>query len=139
MLWTFYVTMGLTLVSGGYFYLKDKATVIYPLFSGVAFLVALASIISVISLYIYELPTHHCPFCIIMEDYQYIGYLLYILLFGAVVAGIGSGALLPFRELESLRDLLPSLIRRLTLVSVSLYFLFTSLVTYKIIFSNLIM
>jgi hypothetical protein len=139
MMWAFYATMALTLLVGGYCYLKGKAGYAYPVLSGLAFLVALASVISFISLYIYELPTHHCPFCIIMQDYSYIGYLLYLLLFGAVVFGTGVGALLPFRELESLRGLLPALIGRLTFLSVSLYLIFTSIVTYEIVFSNLIM
>jgi hypothetical protein len=61
------------------------------------FIISLVSIVSFISLYIYELPTHHCPFCIIMEEYHYLGYsALYILLFGAVVSGIGVAALIPF-------------------------------------------
>lgn len=59
--------------------------------------VSLAAIISFISVYIYELPTHHCPFCIVMEEYGYIGYLLYLPLFGAAVTGMGIGVLLPFR------------------------------------------
>lgn len=31
--------------------------------------------------YIYELPTHHCPFCMLQKDYNYIGYFLYLFLF----------------------------------------------------------
>ena len=38
------------------------------------FLISIASIISFISIYIYELPTHHCPFCILQKEYGYIGY-----------------------------------------------------------------
>ncbi len=51
-------------------------------------------IISIISLiiffgtYIYELPTHHCPFCFLQKDYYYIGYLLYILLFLGTFYGL---------------------------------------------------
>lgn len=139
MMWMFYATLSLTLLVGAYAYFKKKAGYVYPVLSGVAFFVALASVISFISLYIYELPTHHCPFCIIMQDYSYIGYFLYILLFGSVVAGMGAGVLVPFQNLESLRGLLPGLIRKLTFLSVSLYFVFTSIVTYQIVFSNLIM
>jgi hypothetical protein len=43
--------------------------------------VALISIIQFFGTYIYELPTHHCPFCYLQSDYYYIGYLLYGLLF----------------------------------------------------------
>ncbi|MDP3214831.1 MAG: hypothetical protein Q8S73_12050, partial [Deltaproteobacteria bacterium] len=94
---------------------------------------------SFISLYIYELPTHHCPFCIIMEEYGYIGYLLYIPLFGAVVAGMSVGTLIPFRKVESLKQVLDGLIGKLALSSVVLFSVFALVATYQIIFSNLIM
>ena len=31
--------------------------------------------------YIYELPTHKCPFCMLQKDYYYVGYIIYITLF----------------------------------------------------------
>jgi hypothetical protein len=139
MLRVFYLAMACSLAAGIYFYLKGKGGYLYALISLLVFAVALVSIVSFISLYIYELPTHHCPFCIIMEEYDYIGYLLYILLFGAVVAGIGIGALLPFRHVPSLQGVLGGFIRRLALASVVLYAAFTALVTYEIVSSNLIM
>jgi|GEM_PF-5891372 len=74
-----------------------------------------------------------------MEDYHYIGYLLYMLLFGAVVSGIGAGVLMAFIEVESLKRVLGAYISRLTLASVLLYAAFTALVTYQILVSNLVM
>jgi hypothetical protein len=56
------------------------------------FLFLLISIITLISFfgtYIYELPTHHCPFCFLQSDYNYIGYLLYSFLFFGTFFGIG--------------------------------------------------
>lgn len=61
-----------------------------------AFLNVLFLVISLISLilffgtYIYELPTHHCPFCFLQKEYNYIGYLLYVLLFSGTFLGIAS-------------------------------------------------
>ena len=52
------------------------------------FLVALAAVISFISVYIYEMPTHHCPFDILQAEYGYVGYPLYASLFGSVLCGI---------------------------------------------------
>jgi len=138
-MWFFYGVMLCTMLSGIVCYRKGKGGYLYAGLSLIAFIIALISIVSFISLYIYELPTHHCPFCIIMEDYHYIGYLLYMLLFGAVVSGIGAGALMPFREVESLKGVLGAYISRLTLTSVLLYAAFTTLVTYKILVSNLVM
>lgn len=137
-LWTFYLTMLATLSCGAFSYLKRQGGYVYAGLSLLMFAVSLLAIISAISLYIYELPTHHCPFCIIMEDYQYIGYLLYLLLFGGVVTGMGSGLLLPFREVASLKPLLGGIIGKLILASVLMYALFTALVSYEILSSSLL-
>jgi len=40
--------------------------------------------------YIYELPTHHCPFCFLQKEYHYVGYLIYITLFGGTFFGISA-------------------------------------------------
>jgi hypothetical protein len=138
MMWIFYSAMSCTLICGIFFYLKGIGGYLYAALSLLIFIISLVSIVSFISLYIYELPTHHCPFCIIMEEYNYIGYLLYILLFGAVVSGIGGGILLPFRQIESLQAMLSEFIRKLALTSVILYAAFTALVTYKIVSSSLV-
>lgn len=139
MMWMFYLGMGATVLIGVYFYLRGKGGYLYSLLTFTMFGVSLASIISFISVYIYELPTHHCPFCIVMEEYGYIGYLLYLPLFGAAVTGMGVGVLLPFRGVESLREVLPRLIKKLTLVSLTLYLAFTAIVIYKIATSNLVL
>lgn len=138
MLWIFYGGMFVTLLSGLLFYLKRIGGYLYAVLSFAMFLVSLAAIVSAISLYIYELPTHHCPFCIIMPDYHYIGYLLYVLLFGAVVTGMGSGLLLPFRGIASLSAVLEDFIGKLALTSVVLFMLFTAFVSYEILSSSLV-
>ena len=43
--------------------------------------VSLISLILFFGTYIYELPSHHCPFCFLQGDYRYVGYFLYISLF----------------------------------------------------------
>ena len=138
MMWFFYGAMSCTLICGILFYLKGLGGYFFAVLSLLMFIVSLVSIVSFISLYVYGLPTHHCPFCIIMEEYSYIGYLLYILLFGAVVSGIGVGALNPFRQVESLQFMLSGFIRKLALASVILYAAFTVLVTYEIVSSSLV-
>jgi hypothetical protein len=44
-----------------------------------------------VSPYIYELPTHMCPFCILQSGYNHIGYLFYLTLFGGTSIGIAGG------------------------------------------------
>ena len=107
--------------------------------SGLTFVVSLLSIFSFISLYVYELPTHHCPFCILQREYGYIGYPLYLALFGSGITGMGTGILMPFRGIASLAEAVPSIQKRLVLASLVLLFLFTTLVTYCIMSSNLIL
>ena len=61
---------------------------IYALFSLLFLVVALITLIGVFGTYIYELPTHHCPFCMLSIEYGHIGYLLYTLLFVGTFFGI---------------------------------------------------
>lgn len=39
--------------------------------------ISLVAIITLFSPYIYELPTHHCPFCLMQSDYYFVGYFIY--------------------------------------------------------------
>lgn len=139
MMWVFFLGMAGMLLLGLYFYINGKGGYLYALATWIMFGVSLISIISFISVYIYELPTHHCPFCIVMKEYRYIGYALYLPLFLGAVAGGGIGALTPFRRVASLRDTLPALIRKLTMISLAAYVTFTAIVIYEIASSNLIL
>ena len=105
----------------------------------VSFSVSVAALVSFISPYIYELPTHHCPFCILQKEYSYIGYFIYAALLGGAIPGAAVGALLPFRGIESLRATLPSVLRRLVRASLLFYFLFSIIVVYCIAASALVM
>ncbi len=58
------------------------------LFAGFFLLLALAAIVSFISLYIYELPTHHCPFDMLQKSSDFIGYPIYLALFGVSLCGL---------------------------------------------------
>lgn len=136
MMAAFYGVMLLTLVSGVVLYRTGKGGWLFPVTSGIAFVVAIVAVISFISLYFYELPTHHCPFCILQKEYFYVGYPLYILLLIATVSGLGTGLLLPFRNIPSLAETLPQLSRKLTLVSVLSYLLFTAIASWPIVFSS---
>ena len=43
--------------------------------------------------YIYQLPTHICPFCMLQSDYYYVGYLIWGLLFISIFFGISNAVL----------------------------------------------
>jgi hypothetical protein len=136
----FYLSTALTLASGMYFcFRSDWSGYVFSFLSIATFVVSVAAMISFISLYFYELPSHHCPFCILQKDYGFIGYLLYIALFGGAVSGLGTGALMPFRRIQSLSQIVPSIQRKLTFTALMLYLLFTAVVTYRMIFSDFIL
>lgn len=61
---------------------------LYAIASFLFLSIALITLIGSFGTYIYELPTHHCPFCLLAQEYHYIGYLLYTLLFLGTFFGI---------------------------------------------------
>ncbi|WP_304546270.1 hypothetical protein [Sulfurimonas microaerophilic] len=76
------------------FLLKQRA--LYGVLNLLFVIVSILSLISFFGTYIYELPTHHCPFCMLQKDYNYIGYFLYIFLFYGTYYGVS----LAFLEYE---------------------------------------
>jgi hypothetical protein len=101
--------------------------------------VSLASIVSFLSLYVYELPTHHCPFDMLQGQYGFIGYPVYLFLFSAVVLGLLPGLFQPLRKLPSLSDLIAdSEVKWLTAGVVSMV-VFVCVASWKVIFGSLTM
>jgi len=129
----FFGFMAITATLGVVFYAKGKGGGIFSFFSGLTFVVAAASLVSFICLYFYELPSHHCPFCILQKEYGYIGYALYATLLGGAISGLGIGALMPFTSQPSLSRVIPPIQRRLTLTTLALYLLFTLIVSWRML------
>lgn len=117
----------------GLFVLTGRCGYGVAITSGIFLVTALTAIISFISLYFYELPTHHCPFCILQKEYHAIGYPLYAALFGSSITGISVGILMPARRIASLAPVLPDLQRRLALISLVLLLIFSGIVGYRIL------
>jgi len=65
-----------------------KSKYMYAISNLLFIVVSIVSLIMFFGTYIYELPSHHCPFCYLQSDYYYIGYLLYALLFMGTFNGI---------------------------------------------------
>lgn len=55
------------------------------------FFLALAVVTGVISCYIYALPNHRCPFCLLKPEYHYIGLGIYGALLGGAFFGVSTG------------------------------------------------
>ena len=132
----FYSSTAVTIISGLIFYRYGKGGYLFSFLCGATFFVSAASLISFISVCFYELPTHHCPFCLLQREYGFVGYPLYSTLLGGAISGIGVGALMPFRNIESLSETLPALQKKLALASLILLLIFAAIVTYPMVFSD---
>jgi hypothetical protein len=129
----FFAAMAATTVCGIFFYRKGKGGYLFSAMSSATFLIAASSLISFICLFFYELPTHHCPFCILQKEYDYVGYLLYITLLGGGVTGLGTGVLYAVRKRSSMALIVPALLRRLTAATLTFYLLFTAIVVIRML------
>jgi hypothetical protein len=107
--------------------------------SAIAFATAMIGILSFISLYVYEHPHHHCPFCLLKPEYNYQGYWLYVPLFAATAAGLGVGAVQPFARVASLTDIVPEIAHRLSWIAAVGYIVLAAVATLMIVNSNLIL
>jgi len=65
------------------FFTLQRKRVVVALLSLVFLYTSYEAITYFFSSYIYELPSHKCPYCILGSDYNYVGYLIYALLFFA--------------------------------------------------------
>lgn len=133
----FAASLLVVLVTGVIFKRTGKGGGAFSLVAGAFFLTSLASILSFISTAVYELPSHHCPFCILQKDYYSVGYLLYALIFTGAVTGVGVGVLMPFRTMPSLEAVIPSLQQRLAGISILCTFLLGAVTIVILATSNL--
>ena len=117
----------------------DLSGVAAGLGSLAAFVAAIAGILAFVSLYIYEHPNHHCPFCILKPDYDYQGYWLYVPLFAAAAAGMSAGALRCFSRRPSLVHVVPQFTARLAGIAALGYLLFALVASLMIWQSNLLL
>lgn len=135
----FFAIAPITMASGLYVYLTAKGAVLFAVASLLHFVISIVALISFISIYIYELPTHHCPFCILHREYGYIGYLMYAAILVSAIFGIGTGVIHPFRSIASLGAIIPPVQKRLALISIASTAGFLAIAGGAIVFSNLSM
>jgi len=102
-------------------------------------LISLASIVSFLSLYIYELPTHHCPFDMIQAHYSFIGYPIYLTLFIGVFFGLLPGLFEPLTRIPSLRKPIADAEVRWLILGVVSIIAFTCISSWPVVFGSLTM
>ncbi|MDA3908863.1 MAG: hypothetical protein PF437_07225, partial [Sulfurimonas sp.] len=61
-------------------------------------IISLVTLIVFFVTYIYELPSHHCPFCFLQSDYYFVGYIIYTLLFMGTFYGLVVGFIESVKE-----------------------------------------
>lgn len=72
-----------------FYFLKRKY--LFSISNIIFIVISIVTLIVYFGTYIYELPSHHCPFCFLQSDYYYVGYLIYVLLFIGTFYGLATG------------------------------------------------
>jgi hypothetical protein len=135
----FYGALAAAVVAGVRAAILRRGGYALALTSLVAFGASIAGIVSFLSLYVYEHPNHHCPFCVLKAEYGYQGYLLYVPLFAATACGLSTGALQLFAPLPGLRKIVPRTLRRLAATAAAGFALLAAVATVMILRSNLVL
>lgn len=132
----FFLGMALVLRTGIHFLITGRAAGLFSAAAAGGFVLGLLAVISFISVYFYELPTHHCPFCILQKEYGYIGYPLYLALFLGGGSGASAGVLHRLKGPRSLEKTIPRVQKKLCVVSLCSYAVFTAISVYPMLFSD---
>jgi len=135
----FYSSLLLTLALGVRFYRTGRGLAPFTLMNGAVLVSSVLALMSFVSLYIYELPTHHCPFCILHGEYGHVGYPLYISILAGALFGFGMAAIAPFRKRASLAAVVPRVQKGLTFMALGFHGVNFFIVIAVASFSNLIL
>jgi hypothetical protein len=137
---TIFYSLLIVTIAGGVFSYKNPRrpfTLLFSIFAFVFFIVSLTSIISFISLYFYQIPTHHCPFDILQKEYYYIGYPIYVFLFAGSFLGIITGVVEPFKRIPSLTQITLNAQKKWILYSIIALTIFALIASAPIVLSPL--
>lgn len=117
----FYGVLGAAVVAGGVYARYRRGLALFTGLSALAFPVTIAAVIAFLSLYVYEHPHHHCPFCLLKPEYGYVGYALYLPLFGATALSLGLGVAAPLARSGSARTVVATYAPRLVVIASGLF------------------
>jgi len=121
------------LIVAGLFLINRWRRLVGILFSGGwfgYFLLALVVVTTEFTPYIYAMPYHKCPFCILKPEYHYIGFFLYTALFTGTFFGMSAQIVHPLRNREGLAEVVPRFQKSAVVVSLVMLFVFISLVSF---------
>lgn len=125
----FFLSAGFLIIAG-IFAARNPSragTTLFGLSSSAFFFIGIAAVVSFISPYYYQLPTHHCPFDMLQSGYHYVGYPLYLSLFLGVYFGMMTGISGIFGGIGSLKQITPVMQKRYAARAVICILIFTLL------------
>jgi uncharacterized membrane protein len=133
---------GLAVLASGVLFLWRRPAVPFAAagFAGSAALAygtALMAVVSLIALFVYEHPHHHCPFCILKGGHGFIGYWLYVPLFAATAYALAAGLLAHWRTIPSLTAAVDADTRRYAVLGLAGFGVFYAVATWAILNSHL--
>ncbi len=104
---------------------QKPLTYLFSVFTFMFFISSVIAIISFISLYFYQIPTHHCPFDVLQKEYYYVGYPIYAALFAGSFFGMITGIIEPLKKIPSLTQIILQSQRRWSLYAITGLAIFT--------------
>ena len=113
------MALALTVGAGARSLKARGSTAMFSLLALALGAISIHALISWVAPAFYQLPTHHCPFCLLSADYGYVGFGLYLSLAIGVVAGCGSGLVRALRRLDPAGQITCSSERRLCATSLA--------------------
>jgi len=134
-----YGVLGLALAAGLIYLRWRRGLLLFGGLTTLAFPVAIAAIVATVSLYVYEHPLHHCPFCLLKPEYGRVGYALYVPLFAASALGLGLGLTAALARHDSVHRVLARSAPPLVLTASAGLALFAALSAWLSWQSNLIL
>lgn len=116
---------------------RGEGSAALALLAALALPAGVVGLVAVVSPYVYELPAHHCPFCLLGAAYHRVGYPLYAALLTGAVSGLGAGAVGAARTIPSLAATAPRAARGLAAASAASFAAFLALCGALVLASGL--
>jgi hypothetical protein len=132
----FFGWFALAVGSGVFFLTRGRSPLVYALQVIPLTVLGMAAVVSWIAPGFYELPNHHCPFCLLSWRYWFVGHALYGALALALVTGFGSGLVHRLRSLDRFACIRPGVERRLCVASMLGFFAFSIIALWPTLTSS---
>jgi hypothetical protein len=126
------LTLGVGLGSRG----RGRSPVLFSVLAVILGLVSLTAVVTWVAPAFYQLPTHHCPFCLLSSTHALLGYPLYACLLTAVVTGAGAGLVHALRALDPQGAVRAGEERRLCAASMTGFALFCCIALWPVLASG---